>query len=139
MEMKAAQLRIKNEIKFLYVKKQHLNKSLFALHLENAKKWGNLWDLIHRNLLDKIEDKVSAKYRNINKKLQKLKDQATHTKTTTGKENNNFYARTVNLTSVNFTHEELLFFYKGLKYNLHYKHKDWIKTLAIEADTAVRI
>jgi hypothetical protein len=23
---------------------------------------------------------------------------------------------------------------KGLKYNLHYKHKDWIKALAIEAD-----
>jgi hypothetical protein len=26
---------------------------------------------------------------------------------------------------------------KGVKYNLHYKHKDWIKTLAIEADTAI--
>jgi hypothetical protein len=26
---------------------------------------------------------------------------------------------------------------KGLKYNIYYKHKDWIKTLAIEADTAI--
>jgi hypothetical protein len=26
---------------------------------------------------------------------------------------------------------------KGLTYNLHYKHKDWIKTLAIEADMAI--
>jgi hypothetical protein len=26
---------------------------------------------------------------------------------------------------------------KGLKYNLHYKHKDWIKTLEIEADMAI--
>jgi hypothetical protein len=26
---------------------------------------------------------------------------------------------------------------KGLKYNLHHKHYNWIKTLAIEADTAV--
>jgi hypothetical protein len=26
---------------------------------------------------------------------------------------------------------------KGLKYDLHYKHKDWIKTLAIEADMAI--
>jgi hypothetical protein len=25
---------------------------------------------------------------------------------------------------------------KRLKYNLHYKHNDWIKTLEIEADTA---
>jgi hypothetical protein len=26
---------------------------------------------------------------------------------------------------------------KGLKYNLHHKHKRWIQTLAIEADTAI--
>jgi hypothetical protein len=26
---------------------------------------------------------------------------------------------------------------KGLKYNLHYKHKNWIKTIAIETDTAI--
>jgi hypothetical protein len=26
---------------------------------------------------------------------------------------------------------------KGLKYYLHNKHKGWIKTLAIEADTAI--
>jgi hypothetical protein len=26
---------------------------------------------------------------------------------------------------------------KRLKYNLHYKHKDWIKTLAIKADAAI--
>jgi hypothetical protein len=26
---------------------------------------------------------------------------------------------------------------KGLKYNLHHKQKDWIKTLAIKAETAI--
>jgi hypothetical protein len=26
---------------------------------------------------------------------------------------------------------------KGLKYNLHYEHKDWIKTVAIETDAAI--
>jgi hypothetical protein len=26
---------------------------------------------------------------------------------------------------------------KGLKYNLHHKHKKWIQTLVIEADTAI--
>jgi hypothetical protein len=26
---------------------------------------------------------------------------------------------------------------KGLKYNLHYKHKNWIETLALEAETAI--
>jgi hypothetical protein len=27
----------------------------------------------------------------------------------------------------------------GLKYNLHYKQKHWIQTLAIEADTAINL
>jgi hypothetical protein len=132
-------LRIKNQIKFLYVKKQNLNKSFYALHLENGRNWGNLWDLIHKNLFDKIEDKMCAKYHNINKKLQKLKDQAAHTKTTSSNENNNLYARTVNLTNVSFTYEELKPLEKGLKYNLHHKHIDWIRTLAIEADTAIAL
>jgi hypothetical protein len=26
---------------------------------------------------------------------------------------------------------------KGLKYNLHHKHKKWIKTLALKAETAI--
>jgi hypothetical protein len=26
---------------------------------------------------------------------------------------------------------------KGFKHNLHFRHKDWIKTLAVEADTAI--
>jgi hypothetical protein len=38
---------------------------------------------------------------------------------------------------VTFTGAEMQFFKKGLKYNLHYKHKDWIKTLVIKADTGV--
>jgi hypothetical protein len=28
---------------------------------------------------------------------------------------------------------------RGLKYNLHYRHKDWIKILAIEADAAISV
>jgi hypothetical protein len=31
----------------------------------------------------------------------------------------------------------MLFLNKGLKYDLHHKHKKWIQTLAIEADTAI--
>jgi hypothetical protein len=37
-----------------------------------------------------------------------------------------------------FTKNELQLLDKELKYNLHYKPKTWIKTLAIEADTVIR-
>jgi hypothetical protein len=42
------------------------------------------------------------------------------------------------MTNFSFTREELEFLNKGLKYNLHKKPKTWIKTLALEADTAIR-
>jgi hypothetical protein len=42
-----------------------------------------------------------------------------------------------NRTSIHVTNEEMQLLSKGLKYNLHYKHKKWIKTLALEAETAI--
>jgi uncharacterized membrane protein YgaE (UPF0421/DUF939 family) len=38
-----------------------------------------------------------------------------------------------------FTNEEMTLLNKGLKYNLHHKHKRWIQTLALEADTAINL
>jgi hypothetical protein len=58
MESKIQKLRIKNEIKFWYTKKQNLNKGFYALHLQNANKWGNLWDIINQNIPKKIEQKM---------------------------------------------------------------------------------
>ena len=34
-------------------------------------------------------------------------------------------------------YEELTLFNKGLKYILNYKHKDWITTVALKAETAI--
>jgi hypothetical protein len=67
-ETQAAKLRMKNEIKFLYSKKQHLNKTLCKLHLENAKQWGQLWNIIHNNITEKVEMRMRAKYTNLNNK-----------------------------------------------------------------------
>jgi hypothetical protein len=47
---KVRNIRIKDEIKFLYKKKQQLNKDLYHTHLEVAKKWGNLWTLIAESI-----------------------------------------------------------------------------------------
>jgi hypothetical protein len=42
-----------------------------------------------------------------------------------------------NLNDVVFTDAEMQLLNKGLKCNLHHRHKEWIQTLAIEADTSI--
>jgi len=39
-------IRMKEEIKYLYKKKDFLNKSLYTAHLKAASEWGNSWELI---------------------------------------------------------------------------------------------
>jgi hypothetical protein len=48
-----------------------------------------------------------------------------------------FHSKIRNLTDVHFTENENTLLSKGLKYNLHYKPNNWIRTLAIEAETAI--
>jgi hypothetical protein len=56
----------------------------------------------------------------------------------TDKTNNNTkHSRVDNYTNMQFTHDEIQLLNKGLKYNLHYKKKKLIKTLALEAETAI--
>jgi len=43
---------IKDEIKFLYRKKEKLNYELYKIHLQTAQKWGNIWRIIHISVLD---------------------------------------------------------------------------------------
>jgi hypothetical protein len=135
-ETQAAKLRIKNEIKFLYSKKQHLNKTLYKLHLENAKQWRQLWNTIHNNITEKAEMRMRIKYTNLNNKIHKLEHNNTGNKARQ-EHNDTFQERMINLTNTTFTDEELQLLNKGLKYNLHYKRKNWIEPLAIEADTAI--
>jgi hypothetical protein len=56
-------------------------------------------------------------------------------KTSTTRET--FILVVINETDITFTNDELTLLNKGLKYNLNHKHKNWIKTLALEAETAV--
>jgi hypothetical protein len=131
-------LKIKNELKFWYTKKQHLNKTLYKLHLKNSNEWKYLWDTISQNIDKKLELKMNKKYSTLNKKLKKLRE----TQTNDQEHNHNhtthtFFKRTENLTDVTFKDEEMQLLNKGLKYNLHFRYKQWIQTLAIEADTAI--
>jgi hypothetical protein len=135
-EEKAAEIRIKNEIRFLYSKKQYLNKILYESHLDNANKWGHLWNIIYDDITEKIETRMRTNYVNLNNKLRKLEHSNAHT----GSRytcNESFHERTINLTNTSFTNDEMQLLNKGLKYNLHHKQRNWIKTIAIEADAAI--
>jgi hypothetical protein len=129
-------LRIKNEIKMLYKKKSMLNKALYTLHIKNGNTWKNMWDIIAQNIDNTLENLMKIKYNNINKKLEKLKGNNIENKQ---QHNHTFYQRVYNLSTTTFTNDEMALLNKGLKYNLHYKHKQWLKTLTIEADAAINL
>jgi hypothetical protein len=47
------------------------------------------------------------------------------------------YTRAHRLTNVSFAQKETELLSKGLQYSLHFKHKTWIETSVLEAETAV--
>jgi len=59
------------------------------------------------------------------------------TQTFTPEYHSNFCLRVVNKTNVTFTIDELTLLNRDLKYNFSYKRKEWLKTLALEAETAI--
>jgi mRNA-degrading endonuclease RelE of RelBE toxin-antitoxin system len=50
-----------------------------------------------------------------------------------------FYPKVHDQSDVHFTEDEIQLLCKGPKYNLHYKPKHWLKTLALEAATAISL
>jgi hypothetical protein len=80
------------------------------------------------------KNELKNKYNNINKKIRELiNEQGNNTQPRT----NIFYKRIENLIKITFTGDETQLLSKGPKYNLHHKQNNWIKTLALEADTAI--
>jgi hypothetical protein len=51
-------IRIKDEIKFLYKKKQKLNKGLYNAHLKAALEWGNMWHTIMNSILFSVNQEA---------------------------------------------------------------------------------
>jgi hypothetical protein len=51
-------------------------------------------------------------------------------------ENKNF-PRVINTTDTKFIQEEIQLLSKGMKYNLHYKQKNWLETSTFEAETTI--
>ena len=52
---KSQLLRIKDELKYLHMKKQQLNTKLYHLHLLLANTWNNSWHYIQHTINNKLE------------------------------------------------------------------------------------
>jgi hypothetical protein len=125
-------LRIKNEIKFLYIKKQQLNKELYHSHILNANIWQQTWANIEQAIHEKLQQEMTRIHQKQQQKISNLEKSQT-TSTT----NSSSYPRVINYSNTQFTQDEILLLSKGMKYSLHYKQKNWLETLALEADTAI--
>ena len=45
-------MRIRDDIRFLNKKKQHLNNTLYKIHLKADQEWGNAWYIILDSIID---------------------------------------------------------------------------------------
>jgi len=93
----------KYEIKYLYKKKEALNKSVYKIHLQAALEWGSSLQLIHDSIHNEINQKFETKYRLLDRKLSRL------ARTQKQKVDNNteFYPRVINETDIDISNEEL--------------------------------
>jgi hypothetical protein len=132
-QQKITTIRIKDEIRYLYSKKQELNQQIYQLHIALAHTWDKTWPYIYNTIEKKLGRESRAKYRNLDKKLGHL----TKTQTKTPYRTHTFYPRLINNTDIQFSEGETKLLQKGLKYNLHGKPKNWIQNLALEAKTAI--
>jgi hypothetical protein len=63
-----ANIRIKEELKFLYKKKSNLNIQLYSKHLQAATYWGKAWYIIENNINESLKSQLDKKYDILTKK-----------------------------------------------------------------------
>jgi transposase-like protein len=115
------------------MKKEKLNQQLYKIHLKTAQEWGNAWPTILDHINDSIRRELTKKHKTIDLKLSNL----IKSKTSTPPQYTKFYPRVVSKTDIAFNPCELDLLNKGLKYNISFKRKKWMETLALEAETAI--
>jgi hypothetical protein len=129
-------IRIKNELKFLYKKKQTINNQLYSIHLEAATFWDRNWNIIEENIREKLNLEMEKKYAVLNKKLNKLNRTSKYPYESEQKQK--FSQRVQNLTTVGFNTDEIRLLSKGLQYNLPYTNKSqWLDNLVMETEAAI--
>jgi pyruvate carboxylase len=89
--------------------------------------------LISNHIHTIVNTQATTKYKTIHKILEALTTQQSNSPTT----NVEFLPRVVNNTNIVLSNDELSLLNKGLRYNLRYKRRNWLHTLAFEADAAI--
>jgi hypothetical protein len=133
MQQKISWTRIRDELKFLHIKKQHINQQILKIELFLANYWDRMWSHIQQSIEAKLKYTVHERYYILNTKLAKL----TKEQTKTPHKPHTFFPRLVINTPIKFSERESLLLNKGPKYNLHIKRADWLTNLALEAETAI--
>ena len=129
--------KINQELKFLYCKKQQPNGKLYRTHLECTKYWNVTWQYMHSIInaqLDKLMDPI---YHRLNKKLDNLQQNANHKRNTTTT-THTFYTRIVNLTQTKFNKDQTNALQLGLDYAIERNPKQYLNTLTVETENAIR-
>jgi hypothetical protein len=109
-QKKVQTVSLKDEIKFLYVRKEKLNGELYRIHLKAAQEWRNTWHTILDCTHDSINQYLERKYKIIVKKTKYISTRQTR----------NFHT-SVNKADITYSDDELTLLNKGLKYNLNHK------------------
>jgi len=69
---KIHKIRIKDELKFLYKKKEKLNTDLCKIHLQATQEWGKTWYFIIGSLNESINQELNKKYKTLDDKLMNM-------------------------------------------------------------------
>ena len=77
---KITKMRLRDEIKFLYIKKKAINKDLCTIHLRLAKEWDKCWDVLQNSISESINKTMEQIYRKLNRKLECLAKSKTKNK-----------------------------------------------------------
>jgi len=67
---KIVKLKIKDEIKYLYIKKEKLNNAIYKVHLKAAQEWGKTWYPIEKSLNESLIKELKCKYKTMDNKFE---------------------------------------------------------------------
>jgi hypothetical protein len=131
-QTQAQTLRTKNEIKFIYKKKEQFMRN-YTAYTYKLKTHGNTCTHGKNRTFDK--SKITKQNEKIHEKQQKkVCNYPSYKRKTQHKKKH--YPRIINTTNYISYNKRYNFLSKRLKYNLHYKQKNWLET-ALEVETAI--
>ena len=136
----ATHYRLKQEIKFLYIKKNKLNEHLYAKHLECATTWPTCWATIHKIIDNNLQLEMETHFDKLNRKLDNVQTECSkHKKHQNHNQQQSLYPRTVNLSSITFTKEEQELLDLGMQHSIQQPIEAYWTNLILETEHALRL